>query len=71
MLIDYGWIAAILKPMVERFKALIGLGLALILAFGNLTVLESNVQSAQAVTGAEFDPGLIISDSAFHDFGSM
>lgn len=71
MPIDYQGNVAILKPMVERFKVLIGLGLALILAFGNLTVLESNVQPAQAVTGAEFDPGLIISDTTFHDFGSM
>ena len=50
---------------------LIGLAAAMLLAFIGVTALDSNTQSASAADASRFDPGLIISDSVFYDFGTM
>ncbi len=42
-----------------------------LLATFGLTAIKSQVQPAQAATASRFDPGLIISDSVFYDFGTM
>ena len=41
------------------------------LAVSGLAVLPNQQQPAQALKGSMFDPGLIISDSVFYDFGTM
>jgi len=43
---------------------------ALLLAFIGLVALDSQ-QPASALNGNMFDPGLIVSDSTFYDFGTM
>lgn len=43
---------------------------ALLLAFIGLAALDSQ-QPASALNGSMFDPGLIVSDSTFYDFGTM
>ena len=50
---------------------LIGLAAAMLLAFIGVTALDSKPQSASAADASRFDPGLIISDSVFYDFGTM
>ena len=50
---------------------LIGLAAAMLLAFIGVTALDSTAQSASAADASRFDPGLIISDSVFYDFGTM
>ena len=41
------------------------------LTFFGLVVMPSGQQPAAALKGSMFDPGLIISDSVFYDFGTM
>ena len=54
---------------VRRFLAII---VSAMLAVAGLTALEINTQQkAQAADVSRFDPGLIISDSVFFDFGTM
>ena len=50
---------------------LIGLAATLLLAFIGVTALDTSVPSASAADASRFDPGLIISDSVFYDFGTM
>lgn len=54
--------------MRNKFKSLVASVVTAILAFTGLVALES---PSQALTGATFDPGLIISDSVFNDWGTM
>ena len=50
---------------------LIGLAASLLLAFIGVTALDANTPAATAADASRFDPGLIISDSVFYDFGTM
>jgi LysM repeat protein len=52
-------------------KKLIGFAATLLLAFIGVTALDSTAPSASAADASRFDPGLIISDSVFYDFGTM
>lgn len=55
------------KP--RRFLAII---VSAVLAFAGLTAIQlASEQKAQAADVSRFDPGLIISDSVFFDFGTM
>jgi len=42
-----------------------------LLALIGVTSIEAQVQPADAANASRFDPGLIISDSVFYDFGTM
>ncbi len=54
------------------FKKLVGLFTASLMAIFGLVAMPIAVAPAQAAPpGSAFDPGLIISDSVFFDFGSM
>lgn len=44
---------------------------AVALALAGVVGLEVNQEAAQALDGSKFDPGLIISDSVYYDFGAM
>ena len=50
---------------------LIGLAATLLLAFIGVTALDVASPAANAADASRFDPGLIISDSVFYDFGTM
>jgi LysM repeat protein len=50
---------------------LIGLAASMLLAFIGVTALDITAPSASAADASRFDPGLIISDSVFYDFGTM
>jgi LysM repeat protein len=50
---------------------LIGLAASVLLAFIGVTALDVTAPSASAADASRFDPGLIISDSVFYDFGTM
>ena len=50
---------------------LIGLAATLLLAFIGVTALDVAAPAASAADASRFDPGLIISDSVFYDFGTM
>ena len=50
---------------------LIGLAASVLLAFIGVTALEVAASPASAADASRFDPGLIISDSVFYDFGTM
>ncbi|MEY4042967.1 MAG: hypothetical protein RL529_534 [Actinomycetota bacterium] len=50
---------------------LIGLAATVLLAFIGVTALDTSAPSASAADASRFDPGLIISDSVFYDFGTM
>ena len=52
---------------ISRFKKLLVIAVSTLLTVVGLTY----VPSSQALDGSKFDPGLIISDSVFFDFGSM
>ena len=43
----------------------------LLLALIGVTSIKSEVSPAEAANASRFDPGLIISDSVFYDFGTM
>ena len=53
------------------WRRLLAFAAVTLLATFGLTAFKSPEQSAQAATAARFDPGLIISDSVFYDFGTM
>jgi hypothetical protein len=57
--------------MKSGLNKLIGLAASMLLAFIGVTALEIAPQSASAADASRFDPGLIISDSVFYDFGTM
>ncbi|MFM6966768.1 MAG: LysM peptidoglycan-binding domain-containing protein [Rhodoluna sp.] len=57
--------------ITSGLKKLIGLAAATLLAFVGVTAMEINTESASAADASRFDPGLIISDSVFYDFGTM
>ena len=42
-----------------------------VLALAGVVGLQVNQQAAHALDGSKFDPGLIISDSVYYDFGAM
>ena len=44
---------------------------ALLIAFGGIVALDEQTDPASALNGNMFDPGLIVSDSVFYDFGTM
>jgi len=50
---------------------LIGLAASVLLAFIGVTALDTTAPTASAADASRFDPGLIISDSVFYDFGTM
>ena len=50
---------------------LIGLAASVLLAFIGVTALDNTAPAASAADASRFDPGLIISDSVFYDFGTM
>ena len=58
--------------MIKRgLSKLIGLAASVLLAFIGVTALDSAAPAASAADASRFDPGLIISDSVFYDFGTM
>jgi len=57
--------------MKRGLTKLIGLAAAMLLAFIGVTALDVTSQPASAADASRFDPGLIISDSVFYDFGTM
>jgi LysM repeat protein len=56
-----------MKPSLNRFLAL---ALSFVLVFTGISALQTN-NKAEAADASRFDPGLIISDSVFYDFGTM
>jgi len=52
---------------LSRLEKLLATALTVLLALVGLTPVDS----AKALDGSKFDPGLIISDSVFYDFGTM
>ena len=56
-----------MKLRPNRFLAL---ALSLVLALTGISALQTT-SSAEAADASRFDPGLIISDSVFYDFGTM
>ena len=44
---------------------------ALLIAFVGIVALDEETDPAAALNGNMFDPGLIVSDSVFYDFGTM
>jgi LysM repeat protein len=57
--------------MFWRASRLVAVITSAVLAASALTAIVSDVAPASAVSGSSFDPGLIISDSVFYDFGTM
>jgi len=57
--------------MIRRLGRFLAAGLALLVATSALTAITSENEPANAVSGSSFDPGYIISDSVFYDFGTM
>ncbi|MEO0023575.1 MAG: hypothetical protein RL196_16, partial [Actinomycetota bacterium] len=57
--------------MNQRLRRLIAAVSALLVVFSALTAIDASSQPASALSGSRFDPGLIISDSVFYDFGTM
>ena len=58
--------------MIKRgLNKLIGLAASMLLAFIGVTALDVAAPAASAADASRFDPGLIISDSVFYDFGTM
>ena len=57
--------------MQQRFRRVLAAVCALLVVVSALTVIEGDSQPASALSGSRFDPGLIISDSVFYDFGTM
>ena len=54
-----------------KLRNLLSRLLATVLVAVALVAIPLNTQKAQALDGSSFDPGLIISDSVFYDFGTM
>lgn len=57
--------------MIRRASKLVAAVTTLVLAASALTAINGVAPSASALSGSRFDPGLIISDSVFYDFGTM
>ena len=57
--------------MLRRAGRLLAASLALLVATSALTAITAENQPANAISGSTFDPGYIISDSVFYDFGTM
>jgi len=57
--------------MLRRAIRLVSAALSLLLVGSALTSIVGPATSAEALSGSRFDPGLIISDSVFYDFGTM
>ncbi len=57
--------------MNNFIKRILGGLSALVLAFGGIIALDETRDRAEALNGNMFDPGLIVSDSVFYDFGTM
>ena len=55
----------------KRLKSAIAVGVSALIACIGLVAIGDSAQKASAVSGASFDPGQIISDSVFFDFGTM
>ena len=57
--------------MLRRIRSLVGLAAtALLVAFG-LSAMPGVSSPANALSGSQFDPGLIITDTVFYDFTTM
>ena len=54
-----------------KIRRLVSRLLVPLLAAVGLVALPFAASPAQALSGSKFDPGLIISDSVFYDFGTM
>ena len=57
--------------MFRRSGRLLAACLALLVATSAITAITDDSQPASAISGSTFDPGYIISDSVFYDFGTM
>jgi hypothetical protein len=57
--------------MKKLSMRLLGLAVSMLLAVVGVVAIESTEQPAVAADASRFDPGLIISDSVFYDFGTM
>ena len=57
--------------ILRGLNKLIGLAASVLLAFIGVTALDNTAPAASAADASRFDPGLIISDSVFYDFGTM
>ena len=58
--------------MIFKARRLLAIIVSAMLAFAGLTAIQlSTQQRAEAADVSRFDPGLIISDSVFFDFGTM
>ena len=57
--------------ILRGLNKLIGLAASALLAFIGVTALDVSPPAASAADASRFDPGLIISDSVFYDFGTM
>lgn len=55
--------------MAKWLRNALLVALSMLLVVANLS--EVNPPAAKALSGSQFDPGLIISDSVFNDFGAM
>ncbi len=55
----------------KRLKSALAIGVSALIACIGLVVIGDSAQKAAALSGASFDPGQIISDSVFFDFGTM
>ncbi|MEY4000792.1 MAG: hypothetical protein RLZZ626_1147 [Actinomycetota bacterium] len=57
--------------MLRRIRSLIGLAATALLVAVGLSVLPGASSPANALSGSQFDPGLIITDTVFYDFTTM
>ena len=57
--------------MLRTLNKIISTGLAVLLATVGFVALQPQQRAEAALKGSMFDPGLIISDSVFYDFGTM
>ena len=55
----------------KRLNRALAIGVSALIACVGLVAIGDSTQKAAAVSGASFDPGQIISDSVFFDFGTM
>ena len=58
-----------MKPLAR--KRLWAMMTSVVLALTGVVGLQVNQQAAHALDGSKFDPGLIIGDSVYYDFGAM
>lgn len=57
--------------MLGRIRSLIGLAATALLVAVGLSVMPGATSPASALSGSQFDPGLIITDTVFYDFTTM